>query len=224
MKKILSFAGPLFALLGTLAISCQVSAGPGFKVLEPGIRHFGKSYNELTGEWWSWAIQFPLATNPIVEDGPVDCTRGQKGKIWFLAGTFGETAERSCTIPKGKALFFSALNGLYWYPEDGDNVDEVRANFSADVTPTLLDVSIDGVSVADPYAYRVQSQPGGFALKYGPLLADVGYEDLGMPRYPAVADGYWYLLAPLSAGRHDLVVRSSKPEFDLDVTFHLTVR
>ena len=174
----------------------------GIKVLEPGIKHFGKSYNELAGDWWNWAVQFPFATNPINEDGSVDCTRGQKGKIWFLAGTFGETARRECTIPKGKTLFFPVVNALWWVPEDGDNVAEVRALANAQINPTTsLKVIIDGVVIKDPFAYRAQSQPRGFALNFGPLLADFGFPPRPNPRDPAVADGYWILLAPLRKGR-----------------------
>jgi hypothetical protein len=202
-------------------------AAEGIKVLEPGTKHFGKSYNELAGNWWNWAVQFPFETNPIVEDGSVDCTRGQKGKIWFLAGTFGETANRECTIPTGKALFFPILNALWWVPEDGDNVAEVRALANAQINAaTSLEVSIDGVAIEDPFAYRAQSPPGGFALNFGPLLADLGFPPTPDPREPAVADGYWILLAPLRKGAHIIEFRSSQsgpPVFNLHVTYHLTV-
>ena len=28
----------------------------------------GMSYGEWAGEWWNWALQFPTATNPVVEE------------------------------------------------------------------------------------------------------------------------------------------------------------
>ncbi len=115
-------------------------------------------------------MRFPFARNPIVEDGPVDCTREQKGKIWFLAGNFGGTSNRECMIPKGKALFFPVINTLWWFPEDGRNVDELRVIANATInTATSLEVIIDGVAVEDPFAYRAQSRPGGFALDFGPF-------------------------------------------------------
>lgn len=170
-------------------------------------------------------MQFPFATNPIVEDGSVDCTRGQQGKIWFLAGTFGRTSNRECTIPKGKALFFPIINTLWWVPEDGNNVAEVRALANAQIDPTTsLEVIIDGVVIEDPFAYRAQSLPGGFALNFGPLLADFGFPPTPDPRDPAVADGYWILLTPLRKGEHEIEFRSSAPpSFNLDVTYQLTV-
>lgn len=213
----------IFASLALVSLSSW--AADGIKVLEPGIKHFGKSYNELAGDWWNWAVQFPLATNPINEDGSVDCTRGQKGKIWFLAGTFGGTARRECTIPKGKALFLPLANSLFWVPEDGADGDAVRDGANNAINPiSELEISIDGVAIADPFAYRAQSPPGGFTLHFGPLLADFGFGPLPDPRDPAVADGYWILLAPLREGAHEIHFRSSDlAGFNLEVTYHLTV-
>lgn len=211
-----------FAVLALMPLSSGAAAG--IKVFDPGIEHFGKSYNELAGDWWSWAVRFPFATNPLVEDGAVDCTRGQQGKIWFLAGNFGGTSHRACTIPTGKALFFPIRNTLWWVPEDGATVAEVRALAHGDIhSTTSLEVIIDGVVIDDPFAYRAQSPPGGFALPCGPLLADFGFSPTPDPRDPAVADGYWILLAPLHKGAHVIEFRSSSPQLNVEVTYHLTV-
>ena len=211
--------------LGLALMSTAASATDRIKVLDPGIKHFGKSYNQLTGDWYNWQVQFPFPTNPVVEDGAVDCTRGQTGQIWFLAGNFGGTSNRECAIPKGKALFFPIINTLWWFPEDGPNVDVLRAIANPIINATTtLEVIIDGVAIKDPFAYRAQSQPGGFALNFGPLLADFGYGPTPDPRDPAVADGYWILLAPLRAGPHVIQFRSTNPPFALDVTYRLIVR
>jgi hypothetical protein len=200
-------------------------------VLPPDRRHFGTSYEELAGEWWTWAGQFPLADSPITEDGAVDCSRGQAGKIWFLAGNFGGAAgepnpsNRSCTIRPGKALFFPISNSLFWAPEDGADVAEVRQKANEAINQiSELDVRIDGQPVADPFAYRAQSPPGGFALPFGPLLDSFGFPETPDPRDPAVADGYWILLAPLSRGTHEIVIHSGDgADLDIMVTYRLTV-
>jgi hypothetical protein len=115
-------------------------------------------------------------------------------------------------------------------PEDGANVDAVRDKANEAINPmSELEIRIDGVAIADPFAYRVQSQPGGFALHCGPLLAEppFGFDCLPPPpnpRDPAVADGYWILLAPLPKGAHEIHFRSSDSAgFNLEVTYHLTV-
>jgi len=40
---------------------------------------------------------------------------------------------------------------------------------------------------------------------------------------PAVADGYWLMLAPLSPGEHQVHFSSGRPGFSLDVTYDLTI-
>jgi hypothetical protein len=112
----------------------------------------------------------------------------------------------------------------FWAPEDGDTVDEIRrlANTGIDVF-TALAVTIDGDAVVDPFAYRTQSPPGGFQLPFGPLMGDFGFPPTPDPRDPAVADGYWMLLSPFSRGEHVINIRSSAPNFTLDVTYTLTV-
>jgi hypothetical protein len=214
-----------------LSSSLPIDAAGRGQPLDPTRRHFGTSYQELAGDWWNWAVQFPLATNPITENGPVDCSRGQSGKIWFLAGNFGgvageaNPAVRTCAIPRGKALFFPVSNILFWVPEDGPDVDAVRRRANEAMNAiNLLEVSLDGRKITDLFSYRAQSPPGGFPLRFGPLLADFGYPPTPDPRQPAVADGYWILLSPLSRGTHLLRIKSgdsvSRP---LDVTYHLTI-
>jgi hypothetical protein len=222
-----------FVLTAAIAVSSSLptdAAGRG-QPLDPTRGHYGTSYQELAGDWWNWAVQFPLATNPIVENGRVDCSRGQSGKIWFLAGNFGGAAgepnpsDRTCVIPQGKALFFPIANSLFWVPEDGDDVDEVR-RIANDATNAIseLEVSLDGRALTDLFSYRAQSPPGGFALRFGPLLADFGFPAQPDPRQPAVADGYWILLAPLRKGVHELHIRNSDgADLNIEVTYHLTV-
>ncbi len=110
-------------------------------------------------------------------------------------------------------------------PEDGANADAVRDKGNGAINPiSELEIRVDGVAIADPFAYRAQSPPGGFALHFGPLLADFGYGSMPDPRDPAVADGYWILLAPLRKGAHEIHFRSSdSAEFNLEVTYRLTV-
>src|SRR5512134_2842630 len=79
---------------------------------------YGQTIGNWGQSWWQWALSFPTIVNPVVVDGSVDCTAGQSGKVWFLAGNFGGTSERTCTVKSGKALFLPLLNGIFWTPED----------------------------------------------------------------------------------------------------------
>jgi hypothetical protein len=199
------------------------NGNPNPRVIPTNARAFGTTYADLAGAWWNWAAQFPYATNPIVEQGEVDCSRGQEGPVWFLAGTFGEVVTRQCAIPPGQPLFFAMSNSLFWAPEDGATEAEVRAGANAQQDAiTMLECEIDGVVLQDLFSYRVESPEGGFVLNDSPLLADFGFPP--GDRYPAVADGHWLLIPPLPAGDHVIHFHSEGSfGFVLDVTYAITV-
>jgi hypothetical protein len=137
------------------------------RIIPPNQEAFGASYSELAGAWWDWAINQPPDMNPILDETGAfaavgqDANRGLGKEIFFLAGNFGGDTVRTVTVPKGKALFFPLLNGLWIAPEEG-NTEESRQvvnNFLG--FPAELTCPIDGVPVADLQAYRAQSPPGG---------------------------------------------------------------
>ena len=62
---------------------------------------------DWSAEWWQWVLGIPQATNPQLDTTGEFCDVNQPASpFWFLAGTFGGDAARSCTIPAGKLLFF----------------------------------------------------------------------------------------------------------------------
>ena len=66
-----------------------------------------------TAEWWQWAER--LNNVPITEEGTVDCSNGQVGSIWFLAGTQGGSpVERSCGVTSDKTLLAPLFNADYF--------------------------------------------------------------------------------------------------------------
>ena len=71
---------------------------------------FGIPYTEWTARWWQWALSIPDKVNPISDLTGEHCSEGQKGPVWFLGGTWGGSAERTCTIPAGKAILWAPIN------------------------------------------------------------------------------------------------------------------
>src|SRR6266571_4753392 len=70
-----------------------------------------QSLEELSAEWWQWAVSIPTSVNPQTDKTGEDCMVGQRGATWFLAGVFGGgTATRTCSIPQGTMLFFPVIN------------------------------------------------------------------------------------------------------------------
>ena len=93
-------------------------------------------------------------------------------------------------------------------------MDKIRCDVNDDIPiapDVALKVIIDGKPVEDLYAYRAQSQPGGFVLK-------ALFGALDSPLHPAVADGYWIMLRPLSHGIHTV---SFGADLNLDGTLDL---
>lgn len=189
---------------------------------------FGTSYGNWTARWWQWALSMPQDVNPVGDRTGEYCAQNQGGPVWFLAGTFGGSAERSCTIPEGKALLFAPINVECSYAEFPDLKSEVDlrecAKSGQDIV-TELDVTIDGVKVENLQDYRIQS----------PLFNLTLPEDnvFGLPATTteAVSDGNWVFLKPLPAGNHtihskgvsvDFTTTGTTPAFVSDVTYHLT--
>lgn len=73
-------------------------------VLAPDAKLAGLTYGEWGERWWQWA--FSLHHNDFS-----DCTENQTfSPVWFLAGTTGGSATRSCTVPAGKNIMFPIIN------------------------------------------------------------------------------------------------------------------
>jgi hypothetical protein len=144
--------------------------------------------------------------------------------IFCLVGTFGGSADRNCTIPKNKAIFFPIINIVATFDKNDpnfDTIDKVKKAASDFINgATDLQASVDGVSIKNINNLRAQSPP--FKLK---VPADnIG----GFPpdTYIAVSDGFWVALKPLSVGEHTIHFAGNIPEqnFSIDVTYHLTVK
>ncbi len=205
------------AVIGLMVAAASADANSS-RVVEPGQQFFGKSYNELASKWTNWLVVEPIATNPAFDPDGRFCDRNQQGKVWFLASTFGGVVDRTCELPEGKAIFIS-LGGVFVsfspdFPVTGDpclqlgtDLEKVRCDVNDDVPlapGTSFEAMIDGVPVEDLFAFRAQSQPGGFTLRIPDpsLLTDFGFS--AGDRSPAVADGYFLFLKPLEPGEHTL--------------------
>jgi hypothetical protein len=196
------------------------------------VQSFGATYGEWSARWWQWAISIPVAVNPILApDGAIDCALGQTGNVWFLAGNFGNTSVRTCTIPAGKPLFFPVFNFVVFDPFTHETILDLRMQAAEPIdAATDLEATIDGKRAAkDLRAFRVQSPvfstviptapPPLPAPDPGPFLLSPGLHST------MVTDGYWLLLEPLKPGHHTINFKAKgSGGFSLDVTYNLTVQ
>jgi hypothetical protein len=210
-----------FALLGP-TLTSTVATAENAPVLPPGAHPHGRTYSEWAAAWWRWLLSQPASTNPILDPTGAFCANGQEGKVWFLAGTFGGTATRSCTVPPGTALLFPAVNLVSCgVPPDRATEEEVRSAVS--IVPeeaSGLNATIDGIPVSDIQGrYFEQS-----ALFEVGLPADNLF---GLPAgtvvAPCVDAGYYLMVHPLPPGEHTIEFGGSLTDFSTQVTYHITV-
>jgi hypothetical protein len=215
-----------FILLMTFPFS---QGQTGIEVFTTDSKPYGMSYDEWTAKWWQWALSIPKDINPVGDETGKYCGQGQEGPVWFLAGTFGGSMERSCTIPAGKAILFSPINVECSYAEFPDlkTESDLRACAkSGQDLATETEVSIDGVKLQNLQNYRTQSPLFDLTLPKDNVFA------LPPSTTKAVSDGVWVFLKPLSPGNHeihskgvsvDFTTTGTVPSFVSDVTYRLNI-
>ena len=218
-KRVVASIGIGMALMLTQA---PATAGPG-------------DVDKSGAAWWQWVLSIPVDENPLLDTTGEKCMVGQRGGVWYLAGTFGDpTATRDCTVPAGTAFFVPVINSVNFdspnvcgLPPDHVPVSDLRAAVAPFIDgATNLSVTVDGVAVNN--MRRIKS--GVFAV----TLPDDNLFDApcagagGVPPgvySPAIDDGYYAQVNALSAGPHVIVIHAESPSFGftLDVTYNLDV-
>lgn len=189
-------------------------------VLPPGILPpyqsvDGVSQQEYSARWWKWASEQSTPVSALKDTTGANANNDQNGSVFFLAGTFGSTddpnvpaATRHFYAPAGKRLFFPMLNvendNLTYDPDV--SVDQLRKD-ARDLlaNPVRLVAGIDGMCVPNPVAFSLSSPTFSFTLPTDNIykVVDPRYAD-GLTVDPAISEGYWLMLEPLSIGRHVL--------------------
>jgi hypothetical protein len=207
-------------------------------VLENGKTHYGKTYPEWASAWWRWYLETPQPTTGCVlltEDATGErCDFGQPPDAFFLVGTLGSTVVRTrCVVPSGRPIFFPIVNMLSDGAGDSPAEQVTREQHAARVTDSLnkatsLAAKVDGVAL-DIARFRVDVTSFSYTLPPEPNLYSCGGSHGVTGKVdPSWQGGYWVLLAPLSAGRHEISFKGTlhlaTGESVVDVTYHLRVQ
>ena len=174
-------------------------------------------------DWWEWLLGQPFDKSPLYDSTGANCTQGQHGEMWFLAGAAdGVPVTRSCTVPKNKSLLFPVVNiGYFGFVDDPPEQrkrDYVRAQI-APAADSVVTVSVDGVDVTDDILFVTSF----FKLK---LKADNLFgAPKGFMLDPSGDAGYYLKLPPLSPGEHTIHFTGliNSTGFSVDVTYAITV-
>ena len=209
----------------------------------------GGPYGVLGAGWWQWVFSLPVhdasnnVSHPLLTTGAVDCSIGQSGPVWFLAGNItGGATTRSCTVPHAVALFFPMLNS--WCDNTGFDapskltLPQLRscAAFSADPLPGSLHASVDGIDIPVSASNRGLAEfeytlpnTDNFLQFLGAQVPGPGWPfgntPFGTDVAPAISDGNWALIGPLSQGAHTIKFGGTALNggFSLDIIYSLTV-
>jgi hypothetical protein len=223
---------------GTAATAATAAASPDSIVIPPQ----QERYAQLGVLWWKWALAIPAAESPLTDPTGAFCAVGQNGGTWYLAGTTGGTATRSCTIPAGKRIFFPVVNTEFDYPcpanlfpgfqpAPGQTLKDFLT-YGNSAYPggavgfidqaTNLQATLDGANIPILSSYRGTSNMFSFAGD--PSLTATVDPCITGSQQKAVSDGYWLMLAPLSPGQHTLQFGATQGTNPEGATYNLTVQ
>jgi hypothetical protein len=218
------------------------------QVLPPSSLPYGYSYEEWSAKWWQW--QLGQSTNDQESLGDPGICHGPASRVRFPAGTFApgsggiSIVTNHITVPAGTPLFFPILNT--WADNTACPLSaftsytaEQLAAFDAESMSAVTETTctIDGVAVtgledptnsiynvvSPPFSYTTAEQDNELAGFFGePCIPG------GLTVYPAVAQGVYLMVAPLSPGKHTIhtvgvVGPLSAPFVKLDITGDITV-
>jgi hypothetical protein len=131
----------------------------------------------MVGAVGQWAFANGLLTSDgAFGTGTVDWRAGQRGAVWFLAGTPpGTPVVRQCAIKSGKLLFFPLVNIAEFNPDpicpsnNTCTVAEKRAITSGVLDGGRPGADFNGDGTLDrTYACRLSAEVDGITTIFGP--------------------------------------------------------
>lgn len=215
----------------------KIDSGNNFLALQRGAqaRAYGRTYGEWSKAWWTWALSLEDDGHPVLSEGEVDCSVGQRRKVWYLAGTAGgDPVLRNCNVKRGRSLLYPLINAVFINvagdcdrPE-GCTIDEKRGllDFLFSTFACNLFSIVDGIpTVYGVTTARTQS-PAFLAEVQNNIFVPEGTTD---PE--AISDGFWVLIPPLAEGDHTISFggglcdpATGEAFFETAVTYELTVQ
>ena len=139
----------------------------------------------LSERWWNWQGAFPEETNPVLDRTGEFCRLGQPSDgDWLVAGSFGTSESRRCSVPVGSRLVGPLLNIF-------DTEDRGTSMLLSEGSS----VRLDGERLKT-FEERVRFRLRTVSRNPACNSCDV----------EVFAHGYWFRTEPLSSGAHRLVI------------------
>ena len=177
-----------------------------------GSKPYGMPWEEWAVLWWKWCSLEPDDTNPAADATGINCCKNQTNKYaWFLAGTFGGSAERYCILPKKKSVLFPIITDRISYVEHPHlSCERALSDYAkSDLdTTTICNASLDAQLLPHLHNYRVRTGLFSFSCPESQM------RNKPSRVFQAVSDGYWVFLQPLVIGKHTLCFVGEKLKYD----------
>jgi len=160
----------------------------------------------LAARWVRWACSAPKKINPLIDETGQHAGQGQPDDVWFLAGCFGGSVNRSCKIPHGRPIFLPAFN-MWTFGADGppEPVEDAFGYIKVNGKELSTDL------IATPKPFNVVGAKGN------PVTGN-------SRKYSAVVYGLWKRLEPLSPGSHEICFGGGDGHgFEVDATYRVTI-
>jgi hypothetical protein len=169
---------------------------------------YGNSYEDWTIKFWQWLLSIPVSRNPAVDQTGEFCQEKQDDQpVFFLAFSGGGGADRTCSIPAGKAILIpiNVVECSFAELPTAKSEEELHTCATEDESSNPgLYLSVDGREFKQLDKYRVHSRIFDFDLPNDHFLPA---GEPGPSR--AVSDGYWAILEPLPSGKHEINFKAS---------------
>ena len=232
IRKLCAIAAAAALLVAAPLTASAAPAAPSTSVSTHYSAHYKPShkdnYSKLAAKWWQWAVAKPVPKNPTADPNGSLCATGQRGKAWFLAGSFsGGDIKRSCTLPAGKDLFFPLINQAYLRaPGEEVTLREQRqalADLDVKNQATNLRVWFDGKDITKKVVKFEKSVVFGATLPADNVLGGAAAGSPAGRYFPSVDNGYYALIKDVRPGKHTLHFTGKYGDFELDVKYRQKV-
>lgn len=217
--------GLLFSLIViTLVYNCAF----GYETYSLDSKPHNTTFSVWAAKWHQWLISSPQQENPAADSSGTFCAIRQSEPVWFLAGSLGDSVERTCEIPYGKDILIPVIVSSC---DDGDFMQPVTPEFltscaKQDNNNVLKkEVLIDGTKIPDSEIHRVTTSQ--FAIQYPPD----NIFGAAPTKAHTVVDGFWVFLKPLNRGPHTISFNAVTPPnpatgamgFVVDVKYNIKI-
>jgi hypothetical protein len=225
-------------VLAGLMLVAMAASSSAAEVIPPSALPYGLSYEEWSAKWWQF--YYSQSTNDMPLLGSPDICEGPASRVRFLNGASETTTKTNhVTLPTDTPLFFAIVgieadNTACPISDFATNSAEALAAgavgaFSAasQTTCTIDEVAVPGLENPTNTIYNVVSPPFSFTTAKEHNIVAVAEGEPCLPGdlsvYPAVADGVYLMLSPLSPGRHTIHFVGEMSPLKLDITYDITV-